>query len=88
MHDLTYLFGGPAHILTLALFAGATSLALRDLANMPHWLVRIGIAAAALSLLGAPALPWDPATLLLPIARGLVLLWIIALSGLLALRPS
>ncbi len=88
MHDLTYLFGGPAHVLTLALFVGATSIALRDLATMPRWLVWTGIAAAAISLLGAFALLWDPATLLLPVGRGLALLWILALSGLLALRPS
>jgi hypothetical protein len=79
LHDLTYLVGGPAHVVTLGLFAWAGSMALPHdgLANV---LRMAGIAGALLSLLSVAALLFDPATLLLPIGRGLAMVWIAGTS--------
>jgi hypothetical protein len=58
VHELTYLAGGPTHVLFLGLFLGA-------------------VAAATAGVL---ALLWEPATFLLPVGRGLGMLWILAIS--------
>jgi hypothetical protein len=79
-HDLTYLTGGPAHVLTLGLFAAAGAL------RLPRWegpvgaLRWAGLAGAAVSLASVVALLFDPATLLLPVGRGLVLIWVAGVS--------
>ena len=80
MHDLVYLLGGPAHVLTLGVFLGAVSAALRGQSVLPAWIVRTGAAAAILSMLAVLALLWEPATFLLPLGRGLGMLWIFATS--------
>jgi hypothetical protein len=78
-HDLTYLVGGPAHVLTLGLFAAAGAVALpRD--GIPSGIRWAGLGGALVALLSVVALLVDPATLLLPIGRGLIMLWIAGIS--------
>jgi hypothetical protein len=86
VHDLTYLTGGPAHVLMFGLFVGGASVGLSRDAMFPVALIWIGKVAAALSLLSILALLFEPATLLLPIGRGLGLLWTVGAGGLLAWR--
>jgi hypothetical protein len=80
MHDLTYLVGGPAHVLMLGLFVAAGAASLPEDAGTPEPLRWIGIAGAAVSLVSVVALVFDPASLLLPIGRSLALLWIAGVS--------
>ena len=80
MHDLIYLSGGPAHVLTLGVFLGAVSTALWGQSVLPRWIAWTGAVAAILSALGVLSLLWEPATLLLPLGRGLAMLWVLATS--------
>jgi hypothetical protein len=80
LHDLTYLTGGPAHVLTLGLFAAAGAVGLPRADGATGALRWIGLAGAAVSLLSVAALLLDPATLLLPAGRGLVLISIAGVS--------
>jgi hypothetical protein len=75
-HDLTYLTGGPAHVLTLGLFAAASAPGLPGGDGAAGALRWVGVAGAAVSLVSVLGLLFDPATLLLPVGRGLVLVWI------------
>jgi hypothetical protein len=80
LHDLVYVSGGPAHILTLGVFLGAIAAAQWRMSQLPRWIIWTGAAAALLSVLAAFALLWESASLLLPLGRGLALLWIFAVS--------
>lgn len=80
MHDLTYLTGGPAHVLAFAPFIGASSLVFWNKPVFPRWLNWMGIAAAVLSLVSVIAMLWVPATLLLPLGRVLTFGWIFFIS--------
>lgn len=80
VHDLAYLTGGPGHVLSLGLCIGAVSAALWTGDVLPRWVLWVGAAAAILSLLSVTALLWDPATFILPLGRGLSLLWILVTS--------
>jgi hypothetical protein len=80
LHDLTYLLGGPAHVMTLALFAAAGAVGLSRGDGAVEALRWAGLAGAAVSLVSVVALLFEPATLLLPIGRGLVLVWIAGVS--------
>jgi hypothetical protein len=77
LHGLAYATGGPGHVLTLGTFVGAVSLALRRNQVLPAWVGLIGQLAAALSVASLLVLLFDPASLLLPLARSLALLWIL-----------
>jgi len=83
VHDLVYLAGGPAHVLLLGLFLGAVSAALWRSAVLPDWIAWTGVAAAAVTTAGVFALAWEPATFLLPVGRGLGMLWMLETSGVL-----
>jgi hypothetical protein len=80
MLALAYLCGGPAHIMTLGIFLGAVSVALWSQSMLPRWITWIAAAAAIPSVLAVLVLVWEPASLLLPLGRGLALLWIFATS--------
>jgi hypothetical protein len=84
VHDLTYLVGGPAHVLMLGLLVGSGALALPRTLGLPAFLRWVGVASAVGSLLTVLALLFDPATLLLPVSRGLGLLWISGVAASLA----
>jgi len=80
IQDLVYLCGGPAHVLTLGVFLAAVSAALWGQPVLPRWIAWTAGAAAVPSLLSDVTLLWEPATLLLPIGRGMALAWILAMS--------
>lgn len=88
MHDLAYLTGGPAHVLSFAPFAGASSLALLKGTVLPRWIVWAGLATAVLSILSVAALLWEPATLILPLGRLFAFVWIFFISVVLTLRGT
>jgi hypothetical protein len=80
LHDLAYLTGGPAHVVTLGAFIGAVSLAAWRTGVLPRWVAVVGVATGVLSMLSLAALLWAPASLILPLGRGLSFLWILATS--------
>jgi hypothetical protein len=84
LHDLAYIAGGPAHIISFAPFVGASSIAALKTRTLPGWLGWLGIAAGALSLLSVTALLWEPAAYVLPLARVLSFAWIFFVSLVLA----
>jgi hypothetical protein len=88
MHDLTYLLGGPAHVLMLGLFVGAGATSMPRDTRAKTVLYWIGVAAAGLSLLSVAALLVDSASLVLPVGRGLAMLWIAGVSISLALAAN
>jgi hypothetical protein len=79
-HELTYLAGGPAHVLFLGVFLGAVSAALWRSMLLPRWVAWTGAVAAAAVTPGVLVLLWEPASFLLPVGRGLGMLWILATS--------
>jgi len=76
LHDLTYLLGGPAHVLMLGLFVAAGAVSLPRATGFDGVLRWVGLAGAAISLSSVLVLLVDPVSLLLPIGRGLAMLWI------------
>lgn len=80
LHDLVYLAGGPAHVVSFAAFLGPISVAARRSRVLPGWIAWLGGAAAALSLLSVTALLWEPAAYVLPLARLLTYAWIFAVG--------
>ena len=89
LHELAYLTGGPAHVLSFAPFIGASSITMWHRPVLARWLTWVGIAASVLSLLSVFALLWEPATLILPLGRVLAFVWIFTISVMLTLgRPS
>jgi hypothetical protein len=88
LHDLVYVSGGPAHILTLGVFLGAIAAAQWRMSQLPRWIIWTGAAAALLSMLAAFALLWEPASFLLPLGRGLSMCWILVVSVALLLARS
>jgi hypothetical protein len=80
LHDLTYLAGGPAHVVAFAPFLAASSVADLRSRVLPGWIARLGLAAAVLSLPALLALVWEPASYVLPVARLLTYGWIFAVS--------
>jgi hypothetical protein len=80
IHDLSYLTGGPVHVLTLGVFLGAVSAALWRRPVLSWWIILVGLAAALFSLASVAALLWTPATFVLPLGRGLAMLWILLTS--------
>jgi hypothetical protein len=82
--DLTYLTGGPGHVLALATFLAAASVVAMQVHVLPRWIAWAGIAAAVPSALAATALLWEPGAFFLPLGRALTYLWILAVSAVLA----
>lgn len=85
LRSLNFLSGGAAHVASLGLFVGASSIAALRARALPRWILWLGILAAALSILSLSSLVWFPATILLPLGRLLSLIWSIAVGLVLAL---
>ena len=79
-HDLVYLTGGPAHVLSFAPFLAASAVALVRSGVLPKWIAVLGVAAAVPALPSAAAFLWEPAAFLLPLGRVLTYGWIFAIS--------
>jgi hypothetical protein len=82
--DLAFLTGGPAHVLWLAPFIGASSVAALTTPIFPRRVAWLGVAAATVSLLSVASLILEQAQYLLPIGRFGGFIWIIAVSVALA----
>ena len=85
LRSLNFLTGGVAHVVSLGLFVGATSIAALRAEALPRWILWLGLVAAALSILSLASLIWFPATILLPLGRLLSLIWSISVGFVLAL---
>ena len=85
LRSLNFLTGGVAHVVSLGLFVGATSIAALRAGALPRWILWLGLVAAALSILSLASLIWFPATILLPLGRLLSLIWSISVGFVLAL---
>jgi hypothetical protein len=84
LHDLAYIAGGPAHVISFAPFVGASSIAALKTRTLPRWIAWLGLGASALSLLSITALLWERAAYILPLARVLSFAWIFFVSLVLA----
>jgi hypothetical protein len=78
LHDLTYLAGGPAHVLSVAVFVGAASLAGLSILNIRRWICFLAIGAAVFSSLGVLGIVWEPMSYVLPASRLILMAWIAA----------
>lgn len=85
LRSLNFLSGGVAHIASLGLFVGATSLAISRAQDLPRWIFWLGTLTAILSILSLASLVWFPANILLPLGRLLSFIWSITVGLVLAL---
>ncbi len=89
LHDLTFLTGGPAHVVFLGLLVAGVAVPGLLLGLLPRPLAMAGLVIAALAELTTLSLIWPVLILALPIARFPALAWLIAASALLPhRRPS
>ena len=61
--------GGPAHVLAVAVFLGASSLAVFTTDVLSEWVAWLGLGGAAVSAATVLAMVWYPAAWILPITR-------------------
>jgi hypothetical protein len=87
VHDLTFLAGGPAHVLFVAAFLAAASMSASRSRAFPRWLMWLGMVGAAVSSLAIVALVWRPATYILPASRAFLGAWILGACLLLLVGP-
>ncbi len=66
--------------MTLAALVVSGSIAASRARLLPRWVIGVGLAAGAISLLSTAALLWTPASVLLPLGRLLSSIWIIRVS--------
>jgi hypothetical protein len=79
LHDLAYLAGGPAHVLAVAVFLGASSLAVFTTDVLSEWVAWLGLGGAAVSAATVLAMVWHPAAWILPITRMLLAAWVLSI---------
>jgi hypothetical protein len=77
---LSYLAGGPAVALPLALPLVLTSRAARETGFLPRWLTTFGYVAGGLALLSPLALAWDPFFAALLVSLALAFGWLLVAS--------
>jgi hypothetical protein len=89
LHDLAFATGGPGFVVPLGLLLAGISVPAAFGRFLPRWLVGIGLATAVVSELSTLALVIDGAAYLLPIARFVGLVWLIAAGAILpTTRPN
>jgi hypothetical protein len=86
LHDLSFLTGGPAHVVALGLLIAGTAVPALILGLLPRLLSWTGLVIAALAELSTVVLIWPSLAPVLPIARFPGLVWLIAAGFLLPLR--
>jgi hypothetical protein len=79
LHDLAYLAGGPAHVLAVAVFLGASALAVFTTDVLSEWVAWLGLAGSAVSAATVLTMLWQPAVFVLPITRLLLAAWILSI---------
>jgi hypothetical protein len=78
VHDLTFLAGGPGHVLFVAVFLATASTAASSAGVLHRALVWLGAGAGAASgVIAVLAMLWRPATYALPLSRLLLGAWIV-----------
>lgn len=88
LHDMSFLTGGPAHIVALGLLIAGIAVPSLILGLLPRALAWAGLVIATIAELGALVLIWPSLALVLPIARFPGLIWLIVAGFLLPhLRP-
>jgi len=83
LHLLSFATGGVGFVAALGLFLAGVSVIAWFTRILPRWLVLLGVAIAAIAELSSIGLIFTPATYLLPVARFLGLIWIVATGWLL-----
>lgn len=86
LHDLSFLTGGPAHVVALGLLIAGIAVPALLLGLLPRALAWIGLVIAALAELSTLVLIWPSLAVVLPIARFPGLIWLIAAGFLLPHR--
>jgi hypothetical protein len=79
LHDLAYLAGGPAHVLAVAVFLGASALAIFSTDVLSDWVAWLGLVGAAASATTLLTLIWYPAAWFLPLTRLLLAAWVLSI---------
>jgi hypothetical protein len=88
LHDLSFLAGGPAHVVFLGLLIAGVAVPGLLLGLLPRPLAITGLVIAALAELSTISLIWPDLALLVPIARFPGLIWLIVVGFKLPKRPS
>jgi hypothetical protein len=86
LYYLTYLTGGPWHVVALGLLIAGISVPSRILGLLPRPVAWVGLGIAVLAELTTLVLIWPGLSPLLPIARFTGLIWLIVAGVLLPLR--
>jgi hypothetical protein len=86
LHDLSFLTGGPAHVVALGLLIAGIAVPSLFLGLLPRALAWAGLIIAGLAELSTIVLIWPSLAVLLPIARFSGLIWLIAAGFLLPRR--
>ena len=77
MHDLSFLTGGPAHVVFLGLLVAGVAVPALLLGLLPRALAVAGLVIAAVAELATLALLWPELSVLVPLARFPGLLWLV-----------
>jgi hypothetical protein len=77
LHDLSFLTGGPAHVVFLGLLVAGVAVPGLLLGLLPRALAVAGLAIAAIAELTTLALIWPQLSVLIPLARFPGLLWLV-----------
>jgi len=83
LHLLTFATGGVGFVVAFGLFLAGVSVIAWFTRFLPRWLVWVGLVIAAIAELSSLSLVFTPVTYLLPVARFVGLIWIIATGFLL-----
>jgi hypothetical protein len=80
LHDLSFLTGGPAHVVFLGLLVAGVAVPGLILGLLPRALAVVGLVIAALGELATLALLWPGLSVLVPLARFPALVWLIVVG--------
>lgn len=86
LHELSFLSGGPAHVVWLGLLVAGLAVPGLILGLLPRRLAQAGLALAALAQLCTVVLIWPQLVALVPVARFLALGWLILVGVMLPYR--
>ena len=88
IYFLVFLVGSPGHLVALGLLVAGMAVPGRTLGLMPKPLAWTGLAIAALAEVTTLVLVWPRLGVVLPIARVVALVWLVAAGAALPRRPS
>ena len=88
IYFLVFLVGSPGHLVALGLLVAGMAVPGRTLGLMPRPLAWTGLASAALAEVTTLVLVWPRLGVVLPIARVVALVWLVAAGAALPRRPS